>query len=288
MRGRPARPRLASSARGAGPGLAGWAARGAGGEPPHGRGRAGRGAPARLLGGSSGSSRVTGDLLQHSARTLPVRPPRLPPRGPRARGRWRAARALARSSEGPGPASPRRPALPRGPRAPFIDKQISRRGPRRFQPRSRAPCWVAGIRAHLMAWTPNRPGAALPAPSGPDRGGGWGATPGRERPARSGLRAVQTPGRRRMGETSGHLGRGLGQVLKGSQGRTKKRGQGTWPMVANPGKPSLSPLLSRARLGETTRQGPGPDSSGQWGWLLLAPDTGRLGVWDGEKCGERL
>lgn len=71
-----------------------------------------------------------------------------------------------------------RPVLQLAPSAPFIDRQIRRRRPWRFQRRSRAPCWVAGIRAHLMARTPNKPGAAFVAEA--HRGGGWEASRGQK------------------------------------------------------------------------------------------------------------
>lgn len=86
--------------------------------------------------------------------------------------RWPAARK--------GLVRPRlhRPVLQLAPSAPFIDRQIRRRRPWRFQRRSRAPCWVAGIRAHLMARTPNKPGAAFVAEA--HRGGGWEASRGQK------------------------------------------------------------------------------------------------------------
>ena len=120
--------------------------------------------------------------------------------------RWPAARK--------GLVRPRlhRPVLQLAPSAPFIDRQIRRRRPWRFQRRSRAPCWVAGIRAHLMAGTPNKPGAAFAAEA--HRGGGWERAAGRNegvrRPTQArGLPSGQTP-RQTLGagETSGLLGPG--------------------------------------------------------------------------------
>lgn len=151
---------------------------------PQDRWQAGRGDPRSwVLGGSPEFSRVTNDTgyrataaaqltpsLVATPHGLPWPPPALPAvpgtNGERLR-RWPGARKK-------GLVRPRLhcPALPRGPSAPFIDRQISRRGPWRFQRRSRAPCWVAGIRAHLMAWTPNKPGAAFPAASRTEGAGG--------------------------------------------------------------------------------------------------------------------
>lgn len=192
------------------------------------RWQAARGGPRSwVLGGSPEFSRVTNNTgyrasaaaqlapsLVATQHGLALPPPALPAvpgaNGERLR-RWPGARKK-------GLVRPRlhRPALPRGPSAPFIDRQISRRGPWRFQRRSQAPCWVAGSRAHLMAWTPNKPGAAFPAASGPDRGGGWGASrrqklESREAYSSSGpTRRPDSKADQGAGETSGHLRLGSG------------------------------------------------------------------------------
>lgn len=126
-----------------------------------------------------------------------------------------------------------RPALPRGPSASFIDRQIRRPGPWRFQRPSQAPCGVAGIRARLTAWTPNKPGAAFLAASLPDRGGGWGARRGHKLGSKGGLvrpGAYMQPsprGRRRSGgdlRTSG--AQSWTRSWRAARTLAKKLGQG--------------------------------------------------------------
>lgn len=150
--------------------LVGWAPRGALPGLPQGWWQAWRGAPSTGLQSAPRSRAPPRIQLRQrlNVHLLPPRPqrrhPPFPASVPGANGerlvRWPGAqKGLVRASPAP-------PALPRSPNAPFIDRQISRRGPWRFQSRSRAPCWVAGICEHLMAWTPNKPRAALLAASG--------------------------------------------------------------------------------------------------------------------------
>ena len=202
-------------------GLAGWAPRGVlPGQAAHTVGGGLEGEP-----GLSGSGRISSAPGSPASRGPELRqrfnphPPGWPPQRqlppallsvPGASGerlvRWPAARK--------GLVRPRlhRPVLQLAPSAPFIDRQIRRRRPWRFQRRSRAPCWVAGIRAHLMAGTPNKPGAAFAAEA--HRGGGWERAAGRNegvrRPTQArGLPSGQAP-RQTLGagETSGLLGPG--------------------------------------------------------------------------------